>query len=67
MHGLLGTWGECELVGRNGGKDGYWHDPRLATTYGTGSSSDSGLYTKAQFGCVQHEKKTTEEGGDAVF
>lgn len=48
--------GECELVGRNGsGTHGEWHPMRLAMTYGTGSSSDSGLWTTADFGCVQHE------------
>ncbi len=49
-------WGECELVGRNGGnRDGDWHTRRLAMTYGTGTTSDSGLRTHETFGCVQAE------------
>ncbi len=62
------VWGECELLGRNGEGNprtapntpgsyyGAWHEPRLAETYGTGGSSDAGLRTKPEFGCVQHEE-----------
>ncbi|MGI8542385.1 MAG: hypothetical protein ACR2MD_02775 [Aridibacter sp.] len=58
--------GECELLGRNGmhgnprapgpSKHWDWHEERLAATYGTGGSSDSGLITHSDFGCVQHEE-----------
>jgi hypothetical protein len=60
------NWGECELLGKNGqgnpraaphsDRYGEWHETRLAETYGTGASSDSGLSTHFAFGCVQHEE-----------
>ena len=48
---------ECELRGRNGvGGCGDWHDVKTGT-YGTGSSSDSGLITEPDFYCRDFEPR----------